>query len=337
MQIKGWAEENGSLVSISDLKEMQGNKERITNLKGEFFIEWDDGSCARDTYGVMLGDCPPGTYISADNSHTPLSENHSLPRLPLSDAISAAVFLRKTENCVTALSGGVDSAFIAALSKTPCIAIGMENSHDLTQAARVASFCNLPLHTRLIHQSDIEEALPLVTRCTNHLSMTPVDIAIGITLWFIAETANEQGYTRILSGQRADELFGGYHRYADLLRHGDAGIARVFSQDWATIAHQNSRDQTIAGAHGSWISMPYLDIRVVEFCKSIAPSDHLMQGIRKYQLRNAACSYLPDDIAWQNKKAMQYGTGIAHELKRLAKSHGCGGVAEYVAKLSNTI
>jgi asparagine synthase (glutamine-hydrolysing) len=167
--------------------------------------------------------------------------------------------------------------------------------------------------------------------------MTPVDIAIGNTLWFIAETANEQGYACILSGQRADELFGGYHRYADLSRHGDASIARVFLQVWATIAHQNIRDQMIAGAHGSWFSMPYLDTRVVEFCKSIAPSDHLMQGIRKYQLRNAARSYLPSDIVWQNKKAMQYGTGIAHELKRLAKSHGCGGVAEYVAKIANNI
>ncbi|MCL2460495.1 MAG: asparagine synthase C-terminal domain-containing protein [Euryarchaeota archaeon] len=325
VHINGWAELDGTILSLSDLTEIQGNSSKIRRLGGEFFIAWDDGSRARDMYGVMLGDCPTGTYICSEGTNNPLLESSTSPSL--SHAIETAVRLRAdtshtTDTCVTALSG-VDSALIAAISRTPCITVGMTGSHDLQQAARTASLCGLDLYTKSIYGTDVEDALPLVMKCTQHLSMTPVDIAIGVALWFIGETAKEQGYTRLLSGQRADELFGGYHRYASCNGSHDE-IDQLFTKDWETIKHQNLRDQTIAHAHGAWLSMPYLDTRVVSAARSIPPSDHLMNGIRKYQLRRAALHYLPREIACHTKKAMQYGTGIAKEIKRLARRHGFG-------------
>jgi len=325
VHINGWAELDGTILSLSDLNEIQGNVSKISRLGGEFFIIWDDGSRARDMYGVMLGNCPAGTYISTEGTSTPLA---SSPSLVLSHAVETAVLLRAdtshtTDACVTALSGGVDSALIATISRTPCIAVGMAGSHDLQQAARAASLCGLDLYTKSIYGTDVENALPLVMKCTQHLSMTPVDIAIGVTLWFIGETAKEQGYTRILSGQRADELFGGYHRYAGS-NGSNQEIDQLFTKDWETIEHQNLRDQTIAHAHSTWLSMPYLDTRVVSAARSIAPSDHLMNGIRKYQLRRVALHYLPQEIACHTKKAMQYGTGIAKEIKKLTRHHGFG-------------
>ena len=326
VHIKGWAELDGTILSLSDITEIQGDVSKINRLGGEFFIIWDDGSRARDCHGVMLGDCPAGTYISYNGKSNPLSPSSTSPSL--SHAIETAVLLRAdtshtTDTCATALSGGVDSALIAAISHTPCIAVGMQGSHDLQQAARAASLCGFDLYTKLIYGTDVEDALPLVMKCTQHLSMTPVDIAIGVTLWFIGETAKEQGYTRLLSGQRADELFGGYHRYADF-NGTTAEIDQLFMKDWATINHQNLRDQTIAHAHGAWFSMPYLDARIVSAARSIDPSEHLMNGIRKYQLRRVALHYLPHEIACHTKKAMQYGTGIAKEIKNLAKKHGFG-------------
>jgi len=325
VQIKGWAELDGAILTHYEIAEMQEDAFKISRLGGEFYIIWDDGSRVRDWYGVMLGDCPAGTYISKRMS-VPLSP--SLPSSSLSQAIETAVLLRAdtsytADTCATALSGGVDSALIAAISQTPCIAVGMEGSHDLQQAARVASLCGLDLYTKIIYGRDVEDALPLVMKCTQHLSMTPVDIAIGVTLWFIGETAKEQGYTRLLSGHRADELFGGYHRYGDVNGSTDE-IDQLFRKDWATIKHQNLRDQTIAHANETWLSMPYLDTRVVSAAQSIASSDHVMNGIRKYQLRRVALHYLPHEIACHTKKAMQYGTGIAKEIKKLAKRNGFG-------------
>jgi asparagine synthase (glutamine-hydrolysing) len=208
----------------------------------------------------------------------------------------------------------------------------MQGSHDLQQAARVASVCDFDLYTRSIYGNEVKDVLPLVIECTQHLRMTPVDMAIGVTLWFICETAKEQGYTRILSGQRADELFGGYHRYTNLNTHDE--IAQLFKKDWLTLHHQNLRDQTIAQAHGGWLSMPYLDARIVSAAHEIAPSDHLKNGIRKYQLRREALRYLPREIACHDKKAMQYGTGIANEIKKIAKQHGFGSrVSEYLTTI----
>jgi asparagine synthase (glutamine-hydrolysing) len=326
VHITGWAELDGTILSLSDLEEIQGNNSKIRRLGGEFCITWDDGSRARDMYGVMPGDCPAGTYISSDGTSNPFLTSSTSQSL--SHAIETAVRLRAdtshtTDTCVTALSGGVDSALIAAISRTPCITVGMAGSHDPQQAARVASLGGLDLYTRSIYGTDVEDALPLVMKCTQHLSMTPVDIAIGVTLWFISETAKEQGYTRLLSGQRADELFGGYHRYASC-NGSNSEVDQLFTKDWETIKHQNLRDQTIAHAYGAWLSMPYLDRRVVSAARSIAPSDHLMNGIRKYQLRRAALDYLPREIACHTKKAMQYGTGIAKEIKKLARRHGFG-------------
>ena len=345
MQIHGWAERGGTLLSHAELETIQGDITEISKLGGEFYIVWDDGSRARDQYGVMLGDCQAGTYIRSDGIQTQISLSLSSPppasSLSLADAIKTAVLLRAdtsytTDRCATALSGGVDSALIAAISHTPCITVGMEGSHDLHQAARVASLCELDLHTRSINKKEIEDALPLVMECTQHISMTPVDMAIGVTLWFICETAKDYGYTRVLSGQRADELFGGYHRYTETNRSHDE-IVQLFTKDWSTIHHQNIRDQTIAYAHGVWLSMPYLDARIISAAHEIAPADHLKHGIRKYQLRRVALHYLPHEIACHEKKAMQYGTGIANEMKKLAKHHGFGSrVSEYLTMIQNT-
>ncbi|MDR2855320.1 MAG: asparagine synthase C-terminal domain-containing protein [Methanomicrobiales archaeon] len=340
IQIHGWVELDGVILSHSELEAIKGDTEKISRFGGEFCITWNDGSCARDQYGVMLGECPAGTYISSDETRIPIAFSSSKPTPFLSHALKTAVLLRAdtsntTDTCVTALSGGVDSALIAAISRTPCIAVGMEGSHDLIQAARVASLCDIDLYTRSIYESEIKNVLPLIIECTQHVHMTPVDIAIGVSLWFICETAKEQGYTRILSGQRADEIFGGYHRYANINTQDE--IAQLFKKDWSTIPHQNLRDQTVAKAHGCWLSMPYLDARIISRANEIAPSDHLKNGIRKYQLRRVALHYLPHEIACHEKKAMQYGTGIANEIKKIAKQHGFDSrVSEYLTTIQKT-
>jgi asparagine synthase (glutamine-hydrolysing) len=340
VQVHGWVELDGVILSHSELEAIKGDTAKISRFGGEFCIIWDDGSCARDQYGVILGECPAGTYISSDKTHTPVAFSSSITSPSLSHALKKAILLRAdtshaSETCTTALSGGVDSALIAAISHTPCITVGMKDSHDLQQAARAASLCGFDLYTRSICESEIIDILPLIIEYTQHLRMTPVDIAIGVTLWFICETAKEQGYTRILSGQRADEMFGGYHRYTNSNTHDE--IAQLFKKDWSTIHHQNLRDQTIAQAHGCWLSMPYLDARIVSTAHEISPSDHLKNGIRKYQLRREALRYLPHEIACHDKKAMQYGTGIAKEIKKIAKQHGFGSrVSEYLTTIQKT-
>ena len=80
--------------------------------------------------------------------------------------------------------------------------------------------------------------------------------------------------------------------------------------------------------------MPYLDIRVVCAAADIPPEDRVRDGIRKYPLREVAARYLSLETANYEKKAMQYGTGIWKEIKRLARQNGYhNSVSDYMKSI----
>lgn len=287
--------------------------EDISAFGGEFFISWQS-CCARDHLGVIPGPVPPGTIWCQEKK---IGEIHpDVDKSDLETAIRTAVRLRSTEG-VTALSGGVDSELVAALAGCPALVVGMEGSHDVKHARYVAGCLGLTLHTRIVTPQDIADALPVVTGLIT--DPTPVDIAIGTTLFFVAETARSLGYTRILTGQGADEIFGGYARYAGKT---PGELDELFAADFASLNRQGARDQAIAGHHQTYLSMPYLDLRVICAVSSIPPGERVTGNVRKKPLRDVAQKIIPSDIALYDKKAMQYGTGIWKEIKRLAKENG---------------
>ncbi len=314
MKIRGWVELDGQVLSGSEIEEMfaRGGNE-ISRFGGEFFIEWD-GCRARDQFGIIQGNCPAGTCVCGEKEPTLIRPEVSA--LSLHEAILKAVSLRATEG-ITALSGGVDSALVAALAGRPCLCVGVADSHDLRRAEKVAGELHLPLESRIVTPAEIEEALRIVSGLIK--DPTPVDISIATTLFFVAEMARELGYERILTGQGADEVFGGYSRY---LGRSAEELRETFAADFADLPRQGLRDQTIAGYHDTWLSMPYLDIRVVCAASAIPPDEKVRDGIRKRPLREVAACYLPKETAYYDKKAMQYGTGIWKEIKRLARKNG---------------
>lgn len=314
MDLTGWVELGGQKISEAELEEyISKDSSIVTRLGGEFFIRYNS-CCARDHYGIIPGPCPPGTILCGD-SEKGVIQPDCIP-VPLADAIRTAVSLR-SDTGVTALSGGVDSALVAVLAGLPCIVVGMKGCHDIKKAQEVAQETGLSLHVRTVTGEEIEEALPRVIRIVG--DPNPVDIAIATTLYFVAETAKDLGHTRILTGQGADEVFGGYARY---LETPPDRLADLFAADFATLSRQGNRDQRIAASFGRYLSMPYLDVRVVTAAGNIPPGERVKDGIRKKPLREVAEIYLPKDIAYMDKKAMQYGTGIWKEIKRIAKSYG---------------
>ena len=80
--------------------------------------------------------------------------------------------------------------------------------------------------------------------------------------------------------------------------------------------------------------MPYLDIRVVCAAAEIPPTERVRDGIRKRPLREVAAGYLTMETAYYEKKAMQYGTGIWKEIKRLARKNGYqNSVSDYMQNI----
>jgi len=232
----------------------------------------------------------------------------------LDEAIVMAVAERSDEG-VVALSGGVDSALVAQLAGRQCVVVGVSGSHDLLRARLVAGELGMTLHEELIDQDDIEEALRRVLAVIPEKD--PVNVSIATTLYFVSRWAGRNGEVRILAGQGADELFGGYSRYLHTKT-----LAKDMEEDFRKLPRQIVRDQAVAGLFGAYFSLPYLDPRVVDAAQAIPAEMRVMGGVRKRPLREVAARHMPAAIARYEKKAMQYGSGVMKEIERLAARKG---------------
>jgi len=309
---RGWVEVGGEHLSPDEVTSIcAGRKEEILRFGGEFFLAWN-GCTARDHFGIVQGEGPKGTLVCDGKMSGAIVPN--VPDLSLEDSIITAVNLRSNEG-VVALSGGVDSALVAKLAGRDCVAVGVEGSHDLRQARHAAEVLNLSCTYVTITEDEIAAALPEVVGTIPRKD--PVSTGIALTQYFVARFAGEHGYNRILTGQGADELFGGYARYLT-----SPDLAAELEQDFADLRRQGARDQAVAALHGAYFSMPYLDVRVVRAARSIPAAERVRGGVRKYPLRVVAQEYIPAEIARAEKKAMQYGSGIWRIIQRLARQNG---------------
>jgi asparagine synthase (glutamine-hydrolysing) len=319
-ELKGWVEVDGRRLSESEVYSSLGEGPQfVSRFGGEFFIRWD-GFSARDRLGIVPGDCPPGTVVS--DGVVVAHVEPDPPALNLNEAIETAVLLRK-DGAVVALSGGIDSALVAALAKRDCVVAGVEGSGDLKRAREVADTLGLALEAAVIDPGRIEEALGQVLAVIPQ--RTPVDASIAATLYFVSELAKDHGYERILTGQGADELFGGYARYLD-----SEDLASDLERDILGLPAQAARDQAVASLFGVRFSLPYLDFRVVRNAQGIPAEEKVKGGVRKRPLREVAALHLPAEIAHREKKAMQYGSGVMREMKRLARRRSFSNLSDYL-------
>jgi asparagine synthase (glutamine-hydrolysing) len=325
IELEGWIELEGRKLSLCDVETMLSDDPgRVSKFGGEFFLKWD-GCTARDHFGIIareitpgetsIVDCPPGTVVC--NGLEAAKVDPDYPLMDLGDAIEIAVRLRSDEG-VVALSGGVDSALVAKLAGRECVVVGTAGSHDIRRAEQVAAEFGLPLETVVINPEQIEDSLRRVLRVIPRID--PVNASIATTLYFVAKWAGSCGYRRILAGQGADELFGGYARYLQT-----DTLAQDMERDFHGLGFQLSRDQAVAGLYGAYFSLPYMDTRVVKAARAIPPDKKVCNGVRKLPLREVAKRYLPPSIAMCEKKAMQYGSGVAKEIQRLANRAGFKG------------
>lgn len=313
MNLKGWVERDGVRLSPTDVERMLGEgPEALTRCSGEFLLTQDD-CIARDAFGIMPGPVPPGTVCCGGREAARIAPDP--PPCTLEEAIVTAVDLRGDEG-VVAFSGGVDSGLIAGLAGLPCVAVGTEGSHDALWAAFAARTMGLDLEIVTPTEEEVAEAIRRVVRVIPDPT-NPVDASIATTLFFVAARAAELGHTRILAGQGADELFGGYARYLS-----SPDLAAELERDIADHERQRVRDQAVAALHKAYFSMPYLDIRVVRAARSIPAGEKVRGGVRKHPLRAVAQRHIPAEIARAEKKAMQYGSGIWQAIQRLSCQNG---------------
>lgn len=129
----------------------------------------------------------------------------------LKDLLIDAVRLRSAAEVPVAIqiSGGLDSAIIQSIAKKEhlyCITFPEANNIDMARLA--AQEYAEQVHPITFNYQDL---LNNLKKIIYHLD-TPATWS-SICLWFLAQQISKDGCKIILSGEGADELFGGYSRY----------------------------------------------------------------------------------------------------------------------------
>jgi asparagine synthase (glutamine-hydrolysing) len=223
-----------------------------------------------------------------------------------------------------AFSGGVDSTILAAGLDAPLYVAGFPDSHDVEAARSAARALGCDLQVVELDHDAIERAVPEVVAATGRTNAMAVQIVLPLVL--VAQRVAADGFDRLALGQGADELFGGYAKVAkapDDPRVEADTVHGARDEMLATLPDQLDRDVLALRGAGVDPVTPLLDDRVVQAALAL-PGDLLVtdRGERKWALRLAARAWLPDPVAFREKKAVQYGSLVARELDRLARQNG---------------
>jgi asparagine synthase (glutamine-hydrolysing) len=235
------------------------------------------------------------------------------------------------------LSGGLDSSIIAALAarhaamriedheESPAwwprlhsFAIGLEGSPDLAAAQTAAD------HIGTVHHGftfTIQEGLDVIEEVIYHLETYDVTtIRAATPMFLMARKIRAMGIKMVLSGEGADEIFGGY------LYFHKAPAPRAFHEETVRkLSRLHSYDCLRANkAMAAWgveARVPFLDRDFLDVAMRINPADKMAgEGrIEKHILRAAFSDLLPESIAWRQKE--QFSDGVGYGWIDAVKDH----------------
>ncbi len=231
------------------------------------------------------------------------------PRLLL-DILTQSTSQQVEEDAAILFSGGIDSALLASLSDVPLITCGLPQSKDVLFSRKAAALLKKELFEVIVSEKDIINAIPRVQSIIEEKSL--LNLEIGLLLFFICQEWDKE---ILISGQGADELFGGYYKYEKMFQ-GSKDVKTKMRNDLNSIWHGLERDGQIAERFDKIMRYPYLDLTLVKRALGV-PAELLFMPQRKGILRKMArLLSLPEEIVFRPKKALQYGSGIHNVVKK---------------------
>ena len=310
----GW-DKNGTFYIASELKALEGYCNKI-----EIF--------------------PPGSYLSSKNgeiikwyknewanySSTKRNET-SVDEIRI--ALEAAVHKQLMSDVPygVLLSGGLDSSIIASIAKKysdkrietkgkiqawwpqlHSFSVGLVGSPDLQAAQIVAKHINSVHHEITF---TIQEGIDAISDVIYNLETYDVTtIRASTPMYLMARVIKSMGVKMVLSGEGADEIFGGYlyfHKAPNAQEFHNETVRKLKKLHLYDCLRAN-KSLAAWGVEGR---VPFLDRDFIEVSMKINTKDKMInkKHMEKWLLREAFKNYLPKSILWRQKEQFSDGVG----------------------------
>ncbi len=227
------------------------------------------------------------------------------------------------------LSGGLDSSVISAIAKRYAarrvetdgkmaawwpqlhsFAIGLEGAPDLAKAREVADFIGTVHHE--IHYT-IQEGLDALRDVIYYIETYDVTTVRASTpMYLLARVIKSMGIKMVLSGEGADEIFGGYlyfHKAPDARAFHEETV-RKLSKLYLYDCLRANKSLAAWGVEGR---VPFLDKEFLDVAMRLNPEAKMCPGktIEKKIVREAFADLLPESVAWRQKEQFSDGVGYS--------------------------
>ena len=312
----GW-DQNGTFYVASELKALEGVCTKIELFPPGHYLDSKTGELTR-WYVRDWSD-----FDAVKDNQTSIDE--------LRDALEAAVHRQLMSDVPygVLLSGGLDSSVTSAIAKKysekrvesgdtkeawwpqlHSFSVGLEGSPDLAAAQKVAD------HIGTVHHEikfTIQEGLDAIKDVIYNLETYDITtIRASTPMYLMARVIKSMGVKMVLSGEGADEIFGGYlyfHKAPNAQEFHEETVRKLDKLHMYDCLRAN-KSLASWGIEGR---VPFLDKEFMDVAMRINPQDKMINGERmeKWVIRKAFESYLPESVAWRQKEQFSDGVGYS--------------------------
>ena len=321
----GW-DQNGTFYVASELKALEGYCTKIELFPPGHFLSSKDGKLVQWYNREWV------EFSAVKENETTISEI----KKALEDAVHRQLMSDVPYGVL--LSGGLDSSVTSAIAKKYAsrrvesndqaaawwpqlhsFSVGLEGSPDLAAAQVVAD------HIGTVHHEikfTIQEGLDAVRDVVYNLETYDITtIRASTPMYLMARVIKSMGIKMVLSGEGADELFGGYlyfHKAPNAEELHDETVRKLNKLHMYDCLRANKS----LAAWGIEGRVPFLDKEFIDVAMRINPQDKMINGERmeKWVVRKAFEDMLPESVVWRQKEQFSDGVGYSwiDTLKKVA-------------------
>lgn len=308
---------DGTVYCASELKALEGFCERYEPfLPGHYYL----GSEGKMTKWYNRD---WESYDAVKDNTASVEEVH--------DALEAAVKRQLMSDVPygVLLSGGLDSSVISAIAKKYAarrvetdgqqdawwpqlhsFAVGLKGAPDLAKAREVAE------HIGTVHHEinyTIQEGLDAVRDVIYFIETYDVTTVRASTpMYLLARVIKSMGIKMVLSGEGADEVFGGYlyfHKAPTPQAFHEETVRKLSKLHLYDCLRAN-KSLSAWGVEGR---VPFLDKEFLDVAMRLNPAAKMCPGttVEKKIVREAFADMLPESVAWRQKEQFSDGVGYS--------------------------